>query len=587
MIRSDEATRHPSAKSREMHATPLILLVGGDRLTEHVCAEITATTGHQVRVVWMLDAEHQAVFRSLGASVSVFAPDSDAALLQAGVADASSILTLSPDDGLNLSVALRARLLNPHIRVVLRQADTMLGRKLEQNLADCTVFSLAAHAAATYAGAALDQSCLFAIRFPESDGPLVGFTQGTAAALDIENLQVAEAEQRLRARIVSIGDSEDPPAGAVLGADDWVTLFAPIVERASAAPRALPTLRPKKASTIGKKPPVTRLIDAFGRINPILRTLVVGAATFFLLSFCFFHFALGKTWTAAAFYVVETMTNVGYGEVDVVTKRGPLITGAAIAAMLGGIVFTSIFIGYVSSAVTRAQWIALQGLRRIRGRDHIVICGAGKVGAAVINLLALAGKHVVIVEPNPGADLVRKAREPAVDLLTGDARGDSALDLCDIAHASAFLALTDGDATNLEIALSARARVSAIPLVVRMEDPRFAFATSQLLGISTFSPSALGAPVFAGLARFPGTRGRVNYAGDDHTIGQRAQDEHPERPPARVCTPLCVWRANQLHLIRTFEEMQSFDIALFSVPLAQFRHDAPSDRKMSETPAPT
>ncbi len=532
-----------------MHATPLILLVGGDRLTDQVCAELTATTGHDVRVVWPVE------------------PDSEKALLEAGVADAISILTLSPDDGLNLSVALHARLLNPKIRLVLRQADTVLGRKLEQNLADCTVISLAAHAAATYAGAALDRSCLFAIRFPENDGPLVGFTQGTAADLGVEELPVSEAEHRLRARVIAIGEREDPPAGATIPPGDALTLFGPIVER----PRAKIVERTVVSHKARIPIKVRTLLSEFGRINPILRSLVLGAIAFFFMSFLFFHFALGKTWTAAAFYVVETMTNVGYGEVEVVTRRGPLVTVEAIAAMLGGIIFTSIFIGYVSSAVTRAQWIALQGLRRIRARDHVVICGAGKVGTAVINLLTAIGKRVVIVEPNPSADLLRKAREPNVDLLTGDARGDSALDMSDIVHASAFLALTDGDATNLEIALGARGRVASIPLVVRKEDPRFAFAASQLLGISTFSPAALGAPVFAGLARFPGTRGRVQYAGDRHTIGQRAQGERPERPPAPICTPLCVWRGRQLHFIRTFEEMQPYDVVLFSVPLGQFR----------------
>jgi voltage-gated potassium channel Kch len=550
--------------------TPLILIVGDDRLTEQVCAELTATAGHRVRVVWALDVERQAAYRSFGASVSPLAPFTDEALLESGVAEATSILTLSPDDGINLSVALRARMLNPKIRLVLRQYDTVLGQKLEQNLPDCTVLSLAAHAAATYAGASLDPACSFAIRFRENDGPLVGFMQNSAIDLGIAGLTVSEAEERLQRRIVAIGDREDPPAGALIGTSDRIASFGKVRERARPAAGASPP-QPPSGGRRGPHITMRTLVGAYARTNPILRMLAGGALAFFLLSFCFFHFALHKTWTAAAFYVVETMTNVGYGEVDVVTKRGVVITLAAIGAMLGGIIFTSIFIGYVSSAVTRAQWIALQGLRRIRARDHVVICGAGKIGTAVMNLLTLAGKRVVVIEPNPGPDLVRRAREPDVDLLTGDARGDGAVDLCDVAHATAFLALSDADATNLEIALGARARVPSIPLVVRMEDPRFADASARLLGIATFSPSALGAPAFAGLARFPGTRGRVDYGGDDHTIGQRTQGDRPQRPPARECTALCVWRGSDLHLIRDFEEMRPFDVVLFSVPLAQFR----------------
>ena len=40
------------------------------------------------------------------------------------------------------------------------------------------------------------------------------------------------------------------------------------------------------------------------------------------------------------------MTNVGFGE-TAVTTQGPFVTGGAIASMLGGIIITSIFIGYV------------------------------------------------------------------------------------------------------------------------------------------------------------------------------------------------------------------------------------------------
>lgn len=170
---------------------------------------------------------------------------------------------------------------------------------------------------------------------------------------------------------------------------------------------------------------------------------------------------------------------------------GPSLQPRAIVAMLGGIVFTSIFIGYVSSALTRAQWISLQGLRRIRARGHVIICGGGKIGTAVMNLLTAAGKRVIVIEPRPDPGLVRRARDRDVDLLTGAAHRD--------------------DAINLEIALAARARRADVPLVVRMENDAFARATAAVFEIATFPPAALTAPALAGLSRFPGTHGRARY----------------------------------------------------------------------------
>jgi hypothetical protein len=181
--------------------------------------------------------------------------------------------------------------------------------------------------------------------------------------------------------------------------------------------------------------------------------------------------------------------------------------------------------------------------------------------------------------------LIRRARDRNIDLLTGDAQRDDTLDLCDIPHAAAVLALTDSDAVNVEIALSARARRTDVPVVIRMEDDVFARAVAAIFGFRTFSPSALTAPALAGLSRFPGTRGRVRYGDEDHTISQRTQGAVPVKPPADVCMPLCVWRSGALVFIREFGEMQPYDEVLFVVPLGQFRSDAPRSARPLPQPA--
>lgn len=535
-----------------MEQTPLILVVGGDALTGRVYSELTSTMGHEVKLVWPITE------------------DCDDELQAAGVRRAASILTLSSDDGLNLAVALRARMLNPRIRVVLRQFNPRLGMKIEQNLPNCTVVSPSALSAATYAGAALDSGSFFALKFPTESGTLLGFSEHSAAALGIGGITVFEAENRLHARVLALDERLDPPSGALVAPENRVVMFGQISERLP--PRAHPA-QSQPPSAPSPRRGIDVVVRAWSHLNPILRLFIVSAACFFSLSFSFFHFALHRSLSAAGFYVVETMTNVGFGDTTVI-QRGPIITLGAMVAMLGGIVFTSIFIGSVSSAMTRAQWISTQGLRRIRARGHVVVCGCGKIGRAVVDVLTAAGKRVVVIEPNPDAAIVRRAREQDVDLLTGDANRDDALDLCDLPNAVSVLALTDNDAVNLEIALAARARSADVPLVVRMENDAFAEATAAVFHLRTFSPGGLTAPALAGLSRFPGTRGRLTFAGEEHTIGQRAQGETPERPPAQICTPLCVSRDGQVVYIRDFSQMEPYDIVLFAVPLSQFRGTA-------------
>ena len=527
---------------------PAILIVGDDLLAEHVCAELAAAGGTRVQILAPSKA------------------DDDDALVEAGVATAVAILTLSGDDERNLSVALRARMLNPHIRVVLRQFGTKIGRKIEQNLADSTVLSPAAHSAATYAGAVLDPGCFFALRFPDVDaGAFVGFTHGLASELDVGNLTVAEAEQRLNLRIVALREAREPVPDALIDPGDTLVAFGPVNERRAGDVRTERT--PRAERTYTRRTLVGLAIEALARINPILRTIAIGALLFYSVALLFFHYALQLTWPGSAFDVVQAMTSTGFGDLDVI-RRGAVVVAGAMIVLIGGTVFTSIFIGYVSAAITRAQWTAQQGLRRIRARGHVVVCGGGRIGSAVVNLLTDAGKHVVVIESHPDPTLIRRARESSIDLLTGDATNEDVLELCDVPHAAAVVVLTNSDPGNLEIALGARAIRADVPLVVRMENRTFAQATAWLFGISTFSPAALTAPAFAGLARYPGTLGRVRYAGAENTIVQRSGGNLGGAPPADA-TPLCAWRGGRVVLIHKSDEIVAGDTVIYAVPLGR------------------
>ncbi len=552
-----------------MAPLPVTLVTGDDALTRAVCSELIAAGDVRVCVVSALGAERSGAFERLGASVIDQVPDNEDALMEAGVTSAETILTLSNNDEANLAVALRARMLNPRIRVVLRQFGTKIGRKIEQNLPDCSVVSPAAHAASTYAGAALDPGCFFALRFPESDsGTLVGFTASTAARLEIGGLTVAAAEDQLDVRIVSVGTRDAPLPGTSIASDDEVVVFGRIVERHQAAETAQSDASPGVRRVIANA-----VSSGLLHMDPILRATLAGAVAFYGLLVLFFHFAVRSTWNSAAFDVAQLATNAGFGDASV-TRDGLVVTLTVVAAMIGGTMLTSIFIGYISSAITRAQWTALQGLRRIRVRGHIVVCGAGRIGGAVIELLLRSGKHIVVIDPSPDPFLMRLARKNAIDLLTGDATHEEVLELCNVPHALALVVLTNSDPGNLEIALGARALRPDVPLVVRMENRTFAQATAKLFGIATFSPAALSAPAFAGLARFSGSLGRVPYGGGEHTIVRR-RDGGATMPPSAAA--LCAWHDGTLSIVRSGGTSEAGDVVLYALAHTENDRTATSD----------
>lgn len=319
----------------------------------------------------------------------------------------------------------------------------------------------------------------------------------------------------------------------------------------------------------------------FRHADPIFKVIMVVAFSIFAFSTVFFAYDLKKDPLTAAYFVMTTMTTVGYGDITPLgTSNVALIW--AMGIMAAGVVFSGIFTAFLTSALTRAQFNATQGLRKIRAREHIIVCGAGSVGQIVIDYLAGLGKRLVVVDQAPDALLIEASRYKSFDILTGDSTRDQTMELSSVANAHSIVVLTDSDTANLEVVLGARARNPHIPAILRVQEAAFAESIARQFGITTaFSTSALAAPAFAGLSRFPGTRGRIAFGDDEYTVGERLQGEVPAPPPASNCIPLCVWRRREFLLINDFGEMEPFDRLLFLVPLSQFR--SPPKPKVEES----
>ena len=553
-----------------MADVPLILVVGGDALAVRVCEELCSTQGHRVALVWPHDHELAKQLERIKCEYLPFAPNDYEALRTVGVPDATSLMALAEDDRVNLQVALKARDINPKIRIVLRQFNRTLARKIEQNLPNCSVLSLASHAAATIVGAALDQSSFYSLQFPDLDGVLCGFSERPAALFGITGMTRAEAQAHLKMRVIALaGLTEFDPAHRFDAGDQVVVfgqlryLIATVVNPVTSDVIDHPNLVQQMA----------RAIRQFRHIDPVIRGMLAAAIVVFLAATVFFGIVFRKDAITAAYFVVTTMTTTGYGDITPTTHLGQVAT--MILEVLG-VAFSGISIAFVTTALTRAQFTALQGLRQIRTRGHVVVCGSGNVGTRVIEFMRMLGMPVVVIDPVPDAEIVEQSRVRMIELLTGDATRDGTLDLCNLPLARSLIALTSSDTANLEVALGARGRNPHLQVVMRVQDDAFAGSVGrQFEAIQTFSTSSLAAPAFAGLSRFPGTRSRIEFGDEDYNVGERLQGEVPMPPPAEHCVALAVWRNDQFLHIDNFDEMEPFDRLLFIVPLSQFRAGAP------------
>ncbi|HEX3463770.1 MAG TPA: NAD-binding protein [Candidatus Elarobacter sp.] len=554
-----------------MSAVPLILVVGGDAFAVRVCEELLATRGHRVTLLWTQDPQLAAKLERLGCQYLPHGPNDHDVLRLAGVEEAVSIMTLSDDDRLNLQVALKARDVNPSIRVVLRQFNQVLGRKIEQNLPNCSVLSLSSHSAATFVGTALDPSCFYALQFPDVDGAQTGFAERGADELGIAGLTAAEAQRRLRLRIIALDGSASVLTGHRIGAEQRVTVFARVEQLlAVGRPPATFVVERRRRHLVRLWVALNRRLRALRTMDPIVARVIAGTFAIFVAAVVYFALALGRDPLTAFYFVATTFTSTGYGDVTPLGNRPAMVVAAIV--MFVGVAASGVFIAFATSALTRAQFVALQGLRQIRGRGHVVVCGAGNVGTRVISHLRALRQRIVVIEPEPDPAIVELSRRRHIELITADATRDATLDRCNLASARAAIAVTNSDTANLEIALGVRARNPNLPVVMRAQDDLFAESIARQFGsIRTHSTRALAAPAFAMLSRFPGTRGRVAIGGEEYNVGERLQDERPEPPPADDCIPLAVWRKGGFCHIDAFDEMEPFDRLLFLVPLSQFK----------------
>jgi Trk K+ transport system NAD-binding subunit len=548
-----------------------MIVVGGGAIALSTAQELCALQGHRVVVLWRRDPDLARAVEDIGAVfIAAVRPDSGEGLDRAGVRHAISILALSPDDHLNLHAALLARDLNPAIRIVLRQFNRTLAHKIEQNLSNCSVLSLAWHSAATYAAAAIDPSCFRGLQFPEPEGPLTGFATRIAADCGLDGETIAHAERALGVRIIAVDGTIDFASDAVLAGGAEIVVYGEISVLQRTAPvRTAPRPRPEIGRRLGSV--LRRRRDHPPRFNPILARLAVATLAVFLVGTWYFHEVFGGTWLDAVYFVIATMTTTGYGDVTP-DRSHPIDIIAAMLLMLSGITLTGLFIAFGASLLTRVHWVAMQGVRPVHRRGHIVVCGGGSIGSGVIDLLLGLAKRLVVVELNPDTTIVERAREQHFDLLTGDASRDTTLDLCNLSAAYALVALTNVDTLNLEIALGARARNPTMPIVLRIAEASFAESISRHFAFeTTFSAAALTAPAFVGLSRFPGSRGRVAFAGQEFAVGEVTIGEDLRTALTPEAIPLAVARKHGGTVTHSFEELAIGDRVLFMVPLAPLR----------------
>jgi voltage-gated potassium channel len=187
----------------------------------------------------------------------------------------------------------------------------------------------------------------------------------------------------------------------------------------------------------------------------LLLVLVVGTAGYLLLGFGLLD---------AVYQTVTTVSTVGFREVEPLSPTGQIFTMALILVGVGAAFYS---FGVLIETFIEGRLIAVLGRRRMDRsmasmRDHVIICGWGRVGRSIAQEMADAGRLFVVVEAE--AEVIAGERHPVV---VGDATEDAVLRAAGIERATALVAAVDSDASNSFISLSGRALNPGLFIVAR------------------------------------------------------------------------------------------------------------------------
>lgn len=134
-------------------------------------------------------------------------------------------------------------------------------------------------------------------------------------------------------------------------------------------------------------------------------------------------------------------------------------------------------------------------------KNHVIVCGLGRIGLRVVTRLIEAGYEVVVIEHSFQSRYVARALGMRVPVIVGDASEPLALRQAGLARARAVIADINNDQLNIEIALAARTARPGTRVILRAFNEDLDRNLERIFGPdSAFSHSALAAPTIAAAA---------------------------------------------------------------------------------------
>lgn len=428
------------------------------------------------------------------AGIVVGDPQATETLLAAGLKQAKTLVLSHADDSLNLAILVRARLLNPKIRIINRLFNSSLGDRLDQTLPHHYSMSVSALAAPVFTFAALGNRAIGQLHLFDRTWPI--------------HEEFIHDQHPWRGKPLSdLWVDRDRMLISYLPRLHNLGLVSAVLQeqRLEGGDRLIIATRPQVHST--RKPLWQRPLKlarnlrrfrsqgktSLGVLLALLLLIIGTTLTYVLLS--------GESSLVDALYFSVGMITGAGGQEQVAEQAAPWIKVFTAVMMLVGAGLIGVCYAVLNDLFLGTRFRQVWDVARIPTQGHYIVCGLGGIGIKIAQQLRHQGHEVVILERDAHCRFLATARAAKIPVVIGDASLPSVLQAANLPRAATLVAVTSTDMVNLEIALTSKGLAAQIPVVVRNRDPQFSRMSQTVFEFaSVLSPVELVAPSFAAAA---------------------------------------------------------------------------------------
>jgi len=204
-----------------------IILIGLGHLGYHTLKSLLSLDQEIVVIEMNPDSESVSEVKALGIPVLIADANKRSSLKNAGISKAKSIIMCTQNDPLNMQIAVKAKSMNPKLRVVARIFDQHFAKAIEEQF-DFIALSSSVKSAPAFASAAIDLEMTRPISIEGNIFSLARFDIGSSSKLI--GLRVGSFENKYNASIVLIKKEEraslHPNSETILKEGDIIAVIA-------------------------------------------------------------------------------------------------------------------------------------------------------------------------------------------------------------------------------------------------------------------------------------------------------------------------------------------------------------------------